>query len=357
MDADVSIIDAKKQRLFPMTDSEPKITVLVTANFSDELLEQLAAVSPRLEILHGRDGITDEIWHQVEVLYSAYGTFPVRETAPNLRWIQLNSAGAEHALREEIAQSKDIEITTASGIHAVEMAEYCLMMMLSFAYQLKKLMDCQTRAEWPDDPWQKFAPQSLRGSTLGIIGYGNVGRELARMAVAVGMRVLASKRNVMQPAQLGKYSMVGLGDPEGELPERLYPGEAVVEMVRECDYVVLTAPHNALNDAIVGAEVFAAMKSTAVFINIGRGAVVAEVDLLSALQEGSIAGAALDVFTEEPLPPDSPFWKLANVIISPHIAGNSARYRERAASLFAENLRRYVNKLPLLNRVSREWQY
>ena len=340
-----------------MTDSEHKIQVLVAADFSEELMEQLHAVSPRLSIHQQYRDIPDSTWEQVEVLYSANSVYPDPEIVPNLRWIQLNSAGAERALRHPIGQRHDVEITTVSGIHATQMAEYCLLMMLAFAYNLPTIQEFQARAHWNKESWRGFVPQPLRGRTLGIVGYGSVGRELARLATTFGMRILASKRDAMRPAIRGKYNEAGLGDPEGELPERIYPAEAIVDMASECDFLVITIPMSEKNRAIVDAAVFETMKPTAMFINVGRGGVVDEADLLAALQGGQIAGAALDVFTQEPLPADSPFWQLDNLLVSPHISGNSVHYSEKAVELFAENLQRYVNKLPLLNRIARERGY
>ncbi len=340
-----------------MTDNEHKIHVLVTADFSEELMKLLRAVSPRLSIHQQYRDLPDSIWERVEVLYSANSIYPAPEIAPNLRWIQLNSAGADRAMRQPISQRDDVEITTVSGIHATQMAEYCLMMMLAFAYNLPMMLEHQARAHWTKESWRDFMPLPLRGRTLSIVGYGSVGRELARLATSFGMNILASKRNVMRPAIRGKYNEEGIGDPEGDLPERFYPAEAVAEMAGLCDYLVVTIPMSEANAAIIDASVFAAMKPSAVFINVARGGVVEEMALLAALQGGEIAGAALDVFTLEPLPADSPFWQLKNVFISPHVSGNSPLYSEKAAAIFAENLQRYISKLPLLNRISRERGY
>jgi phosphoglycerate dehydrogenase-like enzyme len=171
------------------------------------------------------------------------------------------------------------------------------------------------------------------------------------------MTVLAAKRDVMHPAQTNKYAEPGTGDPDGDLPDRIYPVQAAASMVKECDFVVLACPLTRLTRQLVNEEVLAAMKPTAVLINVARGAVVDEAALISALAAGRLGGAALDVFEEEPLPATSPLWNLPNVIISPHVAGFRADYHQQAAAVFAENLRRYVENEPLLNQVSREREY
>ncbi|MCS7071128.1 MAG: hypothetical protein NZM00_06455, partial [Anaerolinea sp.] len=167
----------------------------------------------------------------------------------------------------------------------------------------------------------------------------------------------AVKRDVKNPADRESYREPGTGDPEGEIPARIYPPEALASLAAECDFLVVTAPLTAKSRHLVNEVVLRAMKKTAVLINVARGPVVDEAALITALSSGRIAGAALDVFEEEPLPPGSPLWNLDNVIISPHVAGNSQRYHEKAAAVFAENLTRYLEKRPLLNRVRRELGY
>jgi phosphoglycerate dehydrogenase-like enzyme len=229
------------------------------------------------------------------------------------------------------------------------MAEFALAMILALGHRLPEINAQQNRSEWPRDHWERFRPQELRTSTVGIIGYGSIGREVARLVRAVGATVLAAKRDAMHPADTG-YTIPGLGDPTGDLFNRLYPYQAVRSMLKECDFVVVAAPLTSETRGLIGAAELAAMKPTAFLINMARGGIVDQGALLAALQERRIAGAALDVFSEEPLPSNSPFWKLPNVIVTPHIGGMSMHYNERAIDLFKENLRRYLTGAPLLNR-------
>ncbi len=338
-----------------MADNET-INVVVTAPFPDSMMQQVRDISPRLNVERLTGVVPDKTWANAEILYSGRGV-PTPEQAPRLRWIQLYSAGANHMLKEPIIQSDNVEVTTASGIHATAMSEFCLAMMLAFVYKLPKLLQQQARSEWNDDRQTAFNPVPLRGQTLGIVGYGSIGRELARAADALGMTVLATKRDAMHPADEDSYHEAGTGDPEGEIPLRLYPPQALASMARECDFLAITTPLTDATRHMVDAAVWKAMKTTAVLVNVARGAVVDEVALIETLQAHRIGGAALDVFEQEPLPADSPLWKLDNVIVAPHIAGSFSTYDEKGALLFAENLERYLDGQPLLNRVQRERGY
>jgi phosphoglycerate dehydrogenase-like enzyme len=338
-----------------MPDSD-SINVIVAMNIAEDLVNSLREVSPRLRIERYPTNVPDRAWENVEILYTG-GAFPKPEQAPRLRWIQLHSAGVNHALRQPIIQSRDIEVTTLSGIHAVPMSEFSIAMMLAFTYQLPKVLRLQAKVEWIPDRDTEFRPVPLRGQTLGIVGYGNIGRELARAAAALGMTVLATKRDVMHPADEEGFRVPGTGDPEGDVPARLYPPQAIGSMAKECDFLVVTAPLTDDTRHMIDANVLKQMKKTAVIINVARGAVIDEAALTEALQAKKIGGAALDVFEVEPLPADSPLWKMDNVIVSSHIAGNFSTYDETSMDLFKENLKRYLENVPLINLVHRERGY
>lgn len=346
-----------------MTQASAKtINVLVAADFSDDLIERIREVSPRIQVERHAPTVPERAWETAEIIIAG-GVFPPQQQLPRLRWMQLMSAGADRALKEPVVLNTDVIVTTASGIHATQISEYSLAMMLAFAYKIPHMLALQAKAEWQDNDPEKvkpellFAPRELRGQTLGIVGYGSIGRELARIADSMGMNVLAIKRDVMHPQSEGEYSEPGTGDPEGEIPRRIYPPEAIVSMAKECDFLVLIMPGTQQTRHLINADVFKAMKKTAVLINVGRGSAVDEKELIVALSSGRIAGAGLDVFEEEPLPATSPLWGMSNVIISPHISGNSARYHEKVTDLFIENLQRYLENRPLLNVLKREHGY
>lgn len=335
--------------------SSDPIKVIVAIDFSDEIMEQLRAVSPRLHIERHFPKVPDSAWADAEILYTVRD-LPEPEQAPRLRWIQTHTAGVNHLYERPIMQAEDVDITTTSGIHAVPMAEYCLAMMLAFAIRLPLFRRYQDRAEWPENGWD-LKTNTLRGQTLGIVGYGSVGRELARLADQMGMVVVATKRDLKQISAEGEYIEAGLGDESGDIPTRLYPPEALASMVRVCDFVALTLPLTPDTRHIVNEAILGAMKKNAVIVNVSRGGVIDEDALISALAAEKIAGAGLDVFEQEPLPPTSPLWQMDNVIITPHVSGNNARIHEKAAALFADNLQRYLDNQPLLNRVDRARGY
>lgn len=340
-----------------MTDqNKDRIRVTVAADFTDEIITRLREVSPLLHIERHFPEVPENLWPETEILYTIRA-FPDPANAPKLRWIQVHYAGLDGILNRPIVQSEDVEVTSASGLHATHMAEFALAMMLAFMYRLPQMLRFQAEAKWPERPHQLFRPHGLRGLTLGIAGYGSIGRELARQAQALGMRVLATKRNLLHTTEDEGYVMPGTGDPKGDIPDRLYPPEALATMAQECDFLVILTPLTRQTRHLVNEAVLNAMKKTAVLINLSRGPVVDEAALISALAAEQIAGAALDVFDQEPLPASSPLWGLENVIISPHVSGNSTRYHELAATIFAENLRRYVEGRPLLNRLNREQGY
>ncbi len=336
--------------------AEHKINVVVAMEFPDEIIKKLRDISPDLNIECHFPDVPDSAWETAEVLYTIRH-FPDPEQAPRLRWIQLHFAGMERIANLRIVQeAEDVEITSASGIHAVPMAEYTLSMMLAFMYKIPLMLQHKANTEWLSDRYDIYSPHGLRGLTVGMVGYGSIARELARILYAMGMTVLATKRSLKSTSDDG-YIEPETGDPTGDIPERLYPAEAVMSMAGECDFLVVTAPLTDETHHIINEDVLEAMKDTAILINVARGALVDEEALISALAAEKIGGAALDVFEEEPLPASSPLWNLDNVIISPHVSGNSTMYHERAGVLFAENLQRYVENRPLLNRFDREKGY
>ncbi len=338
-----------------MTD-EIHVLVLTQSPLPEHLLAMLRAVSPRVIVEHRTAETLEElgdVWSEVEVLYTTR-LAPLPEAATRLRWVQGHFAGVDQFLEHPLLQN--VTLTTSSGIHAPAMAEYILMMILAFAHRLPRMIELQRQAEWPQQRWALFVPRELRDTTIGIIGYGSIGRETARLAHAFGTRVLALKRHVDQLADDG-WRLPGVGDMAGEYVARFYAPAQLHAMLAECDYVVVAAPLTTETRGLLGGAEFRAMKHEAVLINVARGGVIDEAALIDALRNQTIGGAALDVFEQEPLPADSPLWHLPNVILSPHVSGFTPHYDERAMTLFAENLRRYVAGEPLLNVVDMQRGY
>jgi phosphoglycerate dehydrogenase-like enzyme len=331
----------------------PIVEILITLPFPEDLIAQVRSVSPRLRITVQKaakpEDVPGEVWGRTEVLYTDT-VLPRPEQAPKLRWVQFHWAGVERMMEAPALQKPDLAVTTLSGAAAPQMAEYVVMMLLAFGHRLPEMMEHQRRADWPRDRWKRFMPLELNSSTVGIVGYGSVGREVARLLHEFGATILAAKRDAMHPEDSG-YIREGLGDPQGGLVRRLYPTQALRSMFKECDFIVVAVPLTPQTQNLIGTEEFAAMKPTSYLVDVSRGGVVNQVALISALRERKIAGAGLDVFPEEPLPADSPLWKMANVIITPHIAGITPHYDQRAVELFTQNLHRYLAGLPLYNAV------
>ncbi len=339
--------------------SETTIEVLMTLQYPPEQVVRLKALSNRLNITIlpaiKPEEIPAEVWARTEVLYTDR-VLPTLAQAPNLRFIQFHYAGVDSAADAPILRKPDLIAATLSGAMSAQVAEYSVAMLMALGHHLPMLMANQAKAEWPQDRWERFGPIELRGSTVGLVPYGSISREIARLLVPFDVTILAAKRNAMDPTDRG-YMPEGLGDPEGNLFKRLYPIEALKSMFKECDFVVVSLPLTPQTRGMIGAAELAAMKPGAYLVDCGRGGIIDQAALIQALQEKRIAGAALDVFPQEPLPADNPLWKLPNVIITPHIAGISRQYDIHAATMFSENLRRYIDGAAIYNRFDPEKGY
>jgi phosphoglycerate dehydrogenase-like enzyme len=326
------------------------IHVLITLPFPEPLVERLAAVSHQLKIhvhpVRSAEELPEELLPETEILYTL-SALPELEEAPKLRWVQLHLTGVDHVVEHSLMHS-EVMITTLSGASAPQVAEFALMCILAQSRRLPVMLKDEAGVRWSADRFKSYRSIELRGSTVGIVGYGSIGREVARLCRAFGARVLATKRDLKHPKDEG-YMLEGLGDPEDEVPDRLYPPQAVGSMISDCDFIVVTVPLTPETRGMIDAQVFEGMKSTAYLVDMSSGGVVDHGALVEALNEKRLAGAALDVYPVEPLPESSPLWSMPNVILSPHVAGSSDHYYERAVDLFVENLHRYRAGRPLLN--------
>jgi phosphoglycerate dehydrogenase-like enzyme len=333
--------------------------ILLTIQFKAEQVAELQQLAPGFRIhvhpLGEGQAIPDGLWGRAEILY-ALRALPEPGEAPNLRWIQFHLAGVDDHLDAAILNRSDLQATSLSGANAPQVAEHALALMLALSHNLHRMLADQARSQWSPERFERYLPAELIGSTVGIIGYGSIGQRLARLLQSCGVTILASKRDLMSPSRSG-FQVDDQGDPNAELVHRLYPGKALRSMLKECDFVVVTVPLTAETRGMLGAEQLAAMKPSAMLVDVSRGRVVDHEALVPALKKGLLAGAGLDVFPEEPLPADSPLWEEPNVIISPHVAGLSPQYTGRAFVLFKENLRRYLAGEELLNQIDLEKGY
>ena len=335
------------------------VEVLVTVPFSEALVNRLSNISPKINVtavtVQKASEIPVETWARTEVLYTGH-IMPVPEQVPALRWIQFHFAGIDRYLDEPVVKKPEIQVTTLSGAAAPQMAEHVVGMLLAMTRKLPGIITAQKKSEWPKDRFERFTPFELNGKTCGIVGYGSVGRQIAKLLQPFGVKVLATKHNAMNPRDEG-FIPEGQGDLQGDLIQRLYPPQALKTMLKECNFVIVTAPLTKETEGLINASTLEVLKPGAYLVDVSRGGIVKIADLIDALKNGQLAGAALDVFPEEPLPQSSPLWQTPGVIISPHISGGSLLYNERAVQLFSDNLTRYLAGLPLYNLFDRNRGY
>lgn len=270
---------------------------------------------------------------EADVLYAWRFPPALYARATRLRWLQVMGAGVEWALIPELPSN--VVVTRAPGVFGPWMAEYVLGWCLWVTQRIPAYLDAQRRRRWMPD----IIPRRLGGTTMAIVGLGDIGRAIARAARAVGMRVIGVSRS-------------GRALPEAH---RVYRVKALQRVLGEADWVVVVVPLTSETHGLVGEAELAAMRASAWLINVARGAVVDETALVAAIRARRIGGAVLDVFATEPLPPDHPLWNLDNVVVTPHISGPSTP--EEIAPVFGENLRRFLAGRPLQHLVDRRRGY
>jgi phosphoglycerate dehydrogenase-like enzyme len=275
---------------------------------------------------------------EAEIICSNWLPDDWRELAPNLRWLQYSEAGIDALQPTGILQAESgVIVTTAVGINASVSSEYVFGSMLMFNRSWPTMVRLQDRHIWPRSAgWYNLGGQELEGKTLGIVGLGHIGRRVAQIGRAFGMRILAIRRSAP------------LGEHDADV-DQFYTSDRLRDMLHSSDYVVIAVPLTTATENLIGEAELRAMQPHAYLVNVARGRVIDEDALIRALREGWIGGAGLDVTREEPLPADSPLFALPNVILTPHISGVSMQYDRRLAALFADNLRRYRSGEPMLN--------
>ncbi|MDR5703997.1 MAG: D-2-hydroxyacid dehydrogenase, partial [Armatimonadota bacterium] len=283
--------------------------ILILANLEDRHIAQIKAIAPEAELMVTTDrNKAVSLAPEAEIMVGWNLPREAIAQAPNLKWIHSTAAGVDQLLFPEILE-REILVTTSSGIHAIPLCEHVFAMMLALSRRLHYAIRQQIHRRWDR---RGSVGGELGGGTLGILGLGHIGVELAKRAVAFEMRVIGTKRT---PSPV-------------PFVERVLPPEGLDEVLMESDVVVIALPLTPQTRGLIGERELRLMKPTAFLINVGRGPIVQERALIRALREGWIAGAALDVFEQEPLPADSPLYDLENVILTPHVAGTSPRYMD-----------------------------
>ena len=337
--------------------------VLIASYLEAELVDQIRNNVPEAEVLYRPDLLykpsydadhtslpkrsADQEKEWQELLASAEVLFDFDQThlndlpelAPNLKWIQATSAGIGQFVKEKRYPERTHWIfTTASGVHIRPLGEFVIMSMLLFVKDFF-LIERQKATK----TWKKFSANELRYYTLGIVGLGKIGREVARLAKAFDMRVVGTSRT-----------------PPKEKPpfvDEAYGAGELNRVLRQANFLAICVPHTPETGCMIGTEEIAMLPQGAVIINVSRGQIIDEKAMIAALTSGHLGGASLDVFAEEPLPPDSSLWSMPNVVISPHSASNARDENKRLVQLFSANLKRYVHGEPLLNVLNTETLY
>ncbi|MHC4403300.1 MAG: D-2-hydroxyacid dehydrogenase [Planctomycetota bacterium] len=296
--------------------------------------DQIARAAPDGEIVDaGQERIAEELF--AADVYCGHAKVPVDWDGViqqgRLRWIQSSAAGMDHCLVPPVVES-DVVVTSASGVLADQVAEHTIALLTGWCRSMPVFFEAKQKREFIRRP-----TRDLTHRTVGIVGFGGVGRRLAELLQPFKTRILATD---VFPVQKPEYV------------DALWPADRLGDLLAEADFAVLALPLTEATRAMFNAEVLAQMKPGAVLVNVARGPLVVEADLVAALEAGRLAGAALDVTDPEPLPPESGLWDRSDVIITPHVAGQSARRIDNMTRLFCENLRRWQSNRPLINHLT-----
>lgn len=306
--------------------------------------ERIRAIDPLRELRITTD--TNEIEACLGEVEIVAGNFPpgLITRAPNLKWVATWSAGADWLQKYPETKQLPFRLTTASGIHGGQMSEQLFGLLITHTRRLRQAFEAQSRHEWLSVSHTDL--DTLAGKSMLIVGYGSIGEQVARRAVAFGMKVVGLRRrperivNAKHPIEV---EVAGLD----ELDQRLADADVVVNIL----------PYTSDTRGFFDEARFSRMKRTSLFANIGRGGTVDEAALIAALKRGTIAAAATDVASEEPLPSSSPLWSAPNLLITSHYSGSHPRYDELAFEVFMDNLDRYARGVPLRNEVDKNAGY
>lgn len=315
----------------------PETNILVLNHLAERHIALIHSALPEANVITAELTDADKYIADTDILV-AWGWMniaPLLERAGRLKWVHALSAGVENLVVPALINS-NIILTNSRGIHGIPVSEHVFSLILAFSRGLNLLLRQQQEKQW-----HRVPTDEIYEKTLGIIGLGSIGREIAKRGKGLGMNVLATKRKMSDELFV----------------DELFPAAQLYDMLPACDYVVAALPLTEETRGLLNEKAFAAMKQSAYFINISRGAVVNEADLIAALQTGAIKGAGLDVFAHEPLPPESPLWDMPNVIITPHLAALSPYYLDRAVKLFADNLTRFAQARDMLNVIDKSKGY
>lgn len=324
-----------------------KPNILVVCPPGHYVLRNLASIREQAHVWIGNDTTAlAEHAPEAEIILYSNLTGPsvdfreVWRHAKNVKWIPSLAAGVENLLIPELIESPVI-VTNAKGVFKRSLADFAIFGILFHYKRGRRLIESQRAHRWDD-----FRVDWLPGKIMGVVGYGEIGRECALLAHALGMKIYAIRRNPQNST----------GDP---ILDRIFRSESLHDMLREIDVLVAAAPLTQETHHMISAREFSAMKPSSMVINVGRGPVIDQEALISALQEKKIAAAALDVYETEPLPSDNPLWDMENVLLSPHCTDRTENpdWLDLTMQVFLNNFERYRNGQPLLNVVDKKAGY
>ncbi|MRX44759.1 D-2-hydroxyacid dehydrogenase [Agromyces kandeliae] len=328
-------------------------TYLCTLPLPEEWFGELRRRLPDVEIHRASVDRPPEpdVLARVDFLHTSEW-FPDRADAPALRCIQLDTSGVDH-VRSTSLWDTTIPITTLGGIAPVPMAEYAMMAILELAHRMPLIERHRAERSWPSNAERlaNLTPVDLPGATVGVVGYGRIGREISRLAGAFGMNVLGVSRSGRAGAGGDKFDTGR--STAGEDRAELFPVSELDEVLRRSDVLVVVVPLTESTRGLIGAGQLDQLRPGSFVVNIARGGIVDEAALLDRLRDGRVGGVALDVFDDEPLPPDSPWWSESGALITPHVAGLAPQYHAQTLDLVVENLTRLAEDRPLVNEVDR----
>jgi len=310
-----------------MTDS-PEVLLLHTVESSpwanqSEIRAEIEATVPGIDLrVAGTPPESEAMIETAEIVIASFFPSGLLEAASDLRWVQALSSGVDFYDFDTLRE-RDVALTNAAGIHAEPIAEQVLGYMLTFERKIHTGIRQQER-----NVWERYQADEIRGKTLGIVGLGAIGSQIATYAKTFGMNVVGTKRDP---------------DTAPDAVDEAYPPSGIFDVLSRSEYVVLACPLTDDTRELIGHKELGAMQSDAILINIARGEIVDEDALIYALQQNIIGGAALDVFEDEPYTSDSPLWDLSNVIMTPHMAGSTPHKSKRIATLFAEHYELYLD--------------
>jgi len=331
--------------------------IVINSDLPAEAERRIRALSPTLELVHVAPGtaqIPPAVLRETQVVYTGEANFDPAD-APRLRWVQVDAAAVDHFANKPIFRST-IPIANVRGAYSIAVAECAIAMLLALTRRLPQALNFQAVQQWPVE-YEPLKGTDLLGKTMGIVGYGSIGRRIARLASAMGMNVLACKSNPEHRREPAESVLLAPGDPEGTIPQGWFGIDQLAEMLAQCDIAMITLPLTEQTRGLMGKRQLQVLPAGVYLVNVGRGHVVDETALAELLKAGKLAGAALDVFANEPLEADSPLWGLSNVLLLPHIASYTDAQMHRAAEVFVENLKRDLAGQPLINLVDKELGY